>query len=153
MTEGFDIPPVDYTVFQIPNPSSDLIKTHRLETYLNVDNTKPRNDNLVTANEANEEQDKYSAQKDNNYAGKVNAEEGFKKALRIKESVISSDAVEIRRLPGNVVIGVWTKVKLEAGQTLGPYIQNGIGPTDTSVSINRASSLSLCLSLSLSLWK
>ena len=125
-----NIPSPGYTVFQIPKPSGpspNSIEPENLSDSGRTLNTTAFKAHDFSSNTA------VSAQN-----GEWTTKEIFQDKSDVKDieetraakasdkggckSDLSDSDIDIRRLPGNMGIGVWTRVRIEAGQTFGPCL-------------------------------
>ena len=122
MTDDVDNSPVDFTVFQIPNPAAENQKP---EIAAPENKTNQENDKIPTATKfvlgIEHEDDNTNTHVNVN----TKTDESAKEVDRVKSNGALIDNLAIRRVPGSLGFGIWTKVKIDAGQTVGHYTEDG----------------------------
>ena len=118
--EEFDIPPVDYTVFQVPKPLADQI-----------DNIDP--DEGIAESSRTEVENAFKHSKDDNIQNNRETVD-LKDFETAKLGGIRDADIEIKGLPNNQGIGVWTRVRIEAGEMIGPCAGKGMDRGNLNVS-------------------
>ena len=120
MTDDVNNSPVDFTVFQIPNPAAENQKP---EIAAPENKTNQENDKIPTATKfvVGIEHDNTNPHVNVN----TKTDESAKEVERVKSNGILIDNLAIRRVPGSLGFGIWTKVKIDAGQTVGHYTDDG----------------------------
>ena len=122
MTDDVNNFPVDFTVFQIPNPAAENQKP---EIAAPENKTNQETDKIPTATKfvvgIEHEHDNTNPHVNVN----TKTDESAKEVERVKSNGALIDNLAIRRVPGSLGFGIWTKVKIDAGQTVGHYTEDG----------------------------
>ena len=127
--EEFDIPPVDYTVFQVPKPLADQIDNIDPDEGI-AESSIERSAHKIGRTEV---ENAFKHSKDDNIQNNRETVD-LKDFETAKLGGIRDADIEIKGLSNNQGIGVWTRVRIEAGKTIGPCAGKGMDRGNLNVS-------------------
>ena len=122
MTNDVENSPVDFTVFQIPNPAAENQKP---EIAAPENKTNQETDKIPTATKLVVGIEHVHDNTNTHVNVNIKTDESAKEVERLKSNCTLIDNLAIRRVPGSLGFGIWTKVKIEAGQTVGHSTEDG----------------------------